>query len=109
MDGKVGRGVRRLHLGMAIVVATLLATSAASAAPCLIFVHGKQTDTNTFTNWTAALDSGHENHDDERNDADRDTRKAIPTGIWMCGSTPCAANTTVQSAMSSAQLVGVLY
>jgi hypothetical protein len=55
------------------------------------------------------LDSGHENHDDERNDADRDTRKAIPTGIWMCGSSPCAPNTTVQSAMSCAQLVSVLY
>jgi hypothetical protein len=55
------------------------------------------------------LDSGNENHDDERNDSDRDTRKAIPTGIWMCGSTPCAANTTVQSAMSSAQLVSALY
>jgi hypothetical protein len=55
------------------------------------------------------LDSGHENHDDERNDADRDTRKSIPTGIWTCGGSPCAPNTTVQSAMSSAQLVAVLY
>ena len=55
------------------------------------------------------LDSGHENHDDERNDADRDTRRAIPTGIWNCGSSPCAPNTQVQSAMSSAQLVAVLY
>jgi hypothetical protein len=55
------------------------------------------------------LDVGHENHDDERNDADRDTRRAIPTGIWLCGSTPCAPNTVVQSAMSSAQLVGILY
>ncbi len=27
---------------------------AASAAPCLIFVHGKQTDTGTFTDWNAA-------------------------------------------------------
>ena len=55
------------------------------------------------------LDSGHENHDDERNDVDRDTRKSIPTGIWTCGGSPCAPNTTVQSAMSSAQLVAVLY
>jgi hypothetical protein len=55
------------------------------------------------------LDSGHENHDDERNDADRDTRKAIPTGIWMCGGSPCAPNTPVQSAMSAAQLVAILY
>jgi hypothetical protein len=55
------------------------------------------------------LDSGHENHDDERNDADRDVRRAVPTGIWLCGGTPCAPNTQVQSAMSSAQLIGVLY
>jgi hypothetical protein len=55
------------------------------------------------------LDSGHENHDDERKDNDRDTRKSIPTGIWNCGGSPCAPNTTVQSAMSSAQLVAVLY
>jgi hypothetical protein len=55
------------------------------------------------------LDSGHENHDDERNDADRDTRKAVPTGIWLCGGVPCAPNSTVQSAMSSAQLIAVLY
>ena len=55
------------------------------------------------------LDSGHENHDDERNDSDRDTRKQIPGGIWTCSGSPCAPNTTVQSAMSSAQLVAVLY
>ncbi len=55
------------------------------------------------------LDVGHENHDDERNDADRDTRRAIPTGIWNCGASPCAPNTVVQSAMSCAQLVAVLY
>lgn len=55
------------------------------------------------------LDSGHENHSDERNDADRDTRKAVPTGIWLCGGVPCAPDTTVQSQMSSAQLIAVLY
>ena len=55
------------------------------------------------------LDSGHENHSDERDDSDRDTRRAIPTGIWMCGGSPCAPNTQVQSAMSSAQLVSILY
>ena len=55
------------------------------------------------------LDSGHENHSDERDDSDRDTRRAIPTGIWMCGGVPCAPNTQVQSAMSSAQLVAILY
>jgi hypothetical protein len=55
------------------------------------------------------LDSGHENHSDERDDSDRDTRRQVPGGIWMCGSSPCAANTQVQSSMSSAQLVSVLY
>lgn len=32
----------------------MLGASAASAAPCIIFVHGKQTDTNTYTSYTAA-------------------------------------------------------
>jgi hypothetical protein len=55
------------------------------------------------------LDASHENHDDERNDVDRDVRKQIPDGIWTCGGTPCAADATVQSAMSTAQFIAVLY
>lgn len=55
------------------------------------------------------LDSAHENHSDERDDSDRDTRRQIPGGIWMCGSSPCAPNTQVQSAMSAAQFVAILY
>jgi hypothetical protein len=55
------------------------------------------------------LDAGHENHDDIRNDADRDTRRQVPNGIWTCGGSPCAPNTQVQSAMSSAQLVSILW
>jgi len=55
------------------------------------------------------LDCGHENHSDERDDSDRDTRRQVPSGIWMCGSTPCAPDTQVQGAMSAAQLVAVLY
>ncbi|WP_149999881.1 hypothetical protein [Iodidimonas gelatinilytica] len=31
-----------------------LLASAASAAPCLIFLHGKQTDTGTYSSWAAA-------------------------------------------------------
>jgi hypothetical protein len=62
-------------------------------------------ETSGFRN----LDASHENHDDERNDADRDTRKAIPDGIWNCGSTRCAPDTSVQSAMSTAQFIAVLY
>jgi hypothetical protein len=55
------------------------------------------------------LDGAHENHDDIRNDADRDDRRQIPDGIWTCSGSPCAPNTTVQSSMSSAQFVAILY
>ena len=55
------------------------------------------------------LDAAHENHSDERNDSDSDVRKAIPGGIWNCGGTPCAPNTTVQSSMTTARLVSTLY
>lgn len=62
-------------------------------------------ETSGFLN----LDAAHENHDDIRNDIDRDVRKAIPGGIWLCSGVPCAPNTTVQSAMSTAQFVALLY
>ncbi|GIW42615.1 MAG: hypothetical protein KatS3mg076_3192 [Candidatus Binatia bacterium] len=55
------------------------------------------------------LDVAHENHSDERNDTDRDTRRQIPDGIWLCGGSPCAPNTIVQSSMSTAQFVSILY
>jgi hypothetical protein len=55
------------------------------------------------------LDVAHENHDEERNDSRRATRKAIPDGIWMCGGSPCSPDTNVQSSMSTAQFVGILY
>lgn len=55
------------------------------------------------------LDGCHENHSDERDDSDSDVRKAIPGGIWNCGTTPCAPNTTVQSAMTTAQMISILY
>jgi hypothetical protein len=55
------------------------------------------------------LDVAHENHSDERDDSDRDVRRAIPTGIWTCGGSPCAPNTQVQSAMSTGQFIGILY
>src|SRR5436190_919738 len=42
----------------AVVLSTLLVAVAAariaSAQPCLIFVHGKQTNTDTYTSWSAA-------------------------------------------------------
>jgi hypothetical protein len=55
------------------------------------------------------LDATHENHSDERNASDTDVRKAIPGGIWTCGGVPCAPDTTVQSAMNTAQLIAILY
>jgi len=55
------------------------------------------------------LDGAHENHDDIRDDTDRDDRRQIPDGIWLCGGVPCSPNTLVQSSMSSAQLVALLY
>ncbi|HEX6902874.1 MAG TPA: hypothetical protein VF789_24375 [Thermoanaerobaculia bacterium] len=62
-------------------------------------------ETSGFRN----LDATHENHDDERNASDTDVRKAIPGGIWTCGGVPCAPNTTVQSAMNTAQFIAILY
>jgi hypothetical protein len=55
------------------------------------------------------LDVAHENHDEERDDSHYHTRVAIPTGVWTCGGVPCTPGATVQSAMSSAKLVSVLY
>src|SRR5258705_9078361 len=47
----VGAVVRATLIAMAAVV---LSASFARAQPCLIFVHGKQTDTNTFTSYASA-------------------------------------------------------
>jgi len=55
------------------------------------------------------LDGAHENHSDIRDDSDSDTRKAIPDGIWTCSGSPCAPNTTVQSSMTTARFVSILY
>jgi hypothetical protein len=55
------------------------------------------------------LDASHENHDDERNDVDADVRKAIPGGTWTCSGVPCSPDTTVQSSMTTAKFVSVLY
>ena len=67
--------------------------------------NGSKQEASGFLN----LDAAHENHDDERNDADRDTRRSIPDGIWTCSGSPCAPNTSVQSSMSTAQFVGILW
>src|SRR5262249_62225723 len=45
---------RRLTVPLLAVLALAACAAEAGAQPCLIFVHGKQTDTNTFTSYTAA-------------------------------------------------------
>ncbi|HEX2163330.1 MAG TPA: hypothetical protein VHM02_05225 [Thermoanaerobaculia bacterium] len=55
------------------------------------------------------LDAGHENHSDIRDAADSDDRRQVPNGIWLCGGVPCAPNTTVQTSMTSAALVSILW
>ncbi|MEA2560648.1 MAG: hypothetical protein QOH06_2152 [Acidobacteriota bacterium] len=62
-------------------------------------------ETSGFRN----LDACHENHDDERNASDSDVRKAIPSGNWLCNGVPCAPNTTVQSSMTTARYITLLY
>ena len=54
MRESVRGSARRAAIVLAIGIATLAVGGRAQAQPCFIFVHGKQTDTNTFTNWTAA-------------------------------------------------------
>jgi len=56
-----------------------------------------------------SMDSAHENHSDERDDSDSDNRRQIPGGIWNCGGSPCAPNTLVQSSMTTAKFVSILY
>ncbi len=48
------RILRSCAAAMAAGALVLVWSSVASAQPCMIFVHGKQTDTNTFTNWNSA-------------------------------------------------------
>jgi hypothetical protein len=55
------------------------------------------------------LDAAAENHSDERDDSDSDTRRAITDGIWTCNGVPCASNTIVQSSMTTARFISTLY
>jgi hypothetical protein len=41
-------------LALVALLVSLAGAGTAAAQPCLIFVHGKQTNTDTFTSWTAA-------------------------------------------------------
>lgn len=67
--------------------------------------NGNKQESSGFRN----LDASHENHSGEKQDSDRDTRRQIPDGIWTCGCSPCAPNTSVQSSMSTAQFIAILY
>lgn len=67
--------------------------------------NGSKQESSGFRN----LDAAHENHDDERNASDSDTRRAIPDGIWTCGGSPCSPNTVVASSMTTAEFVSLLY
>ena len=67
--------------------------------------NGAKQESSGFFN----LDTGHENHDDIRNDSDRDTRRAIPDGIWTCSGSPCSPGSSVASSKSTAQLVKMFY
>lgn len=55
------------------------------------------------------LDAAHENHGDERDDSDSDTRRQIPDGIWTCSGSACSPNTQVQSSMTTAKFISILY
>lgn len=55
------------------------------------------------------LDTAHENHGDIKDHSDEDTRRMIPDGIWTCGGSPCSPGSQVQSSMSSAEFVAILY
>lgn len=67
--------------------------------------NGSKQESSGFRN----LDAAHENHDDERDASDSDTRRAIPGGIWTCGGSPCSPNTVVASSMTTAHFVSLLY
>ena len=45
---------RRRVVALSTLLVVMAAARIASAQPCLIFVHGKRTNTDTYTNWSAA-------------------------------------------------------
>lgn len=55
------------------------------------------------------LDGAHETHSEERDASNADERRQIPDGIWTCSGVPCAPNTSVQSAETTASFVSTLY
>lgn len=67
--------------------------------------NGSKQESSGFFN----LDAAHENHSDERDASDSDTRRQIPNGIWTCSGSPCAPNTQVASSTNTAQFISTLY
>lgn len=67
--------------------------------------NGSKQESSGFFN----LDAAHENHSDERDASDSDTRRQIPNGIWTCSGSPCSPNTVVQNNMTTAEFVSILY
>ena len=67
--------------------------------------NGSKQEVSGFFN----LDAAHENHSDIRDASDSDTRRSIPDGIWTCSGSACSPNTVVQSSMTSAEFVSILY
>ncbi len=55
------------------------------------------------------MDVAHENHSDIRDASDSDTRRAIPDGLWTCSGSPCSPGSQVQSSMTSAKFISILY
>ena len=76
-------------------------SASASYSTSNICLNSAKQESSGFYN----CDQGHENHDDGRNDADRDTRKAVTGGCW--GSS--TSGTTVRSSMSSAELIRCIW
>lgn len=67
--------------------------------------NGSKQEASGFFN----LDAAHEDHSDIRDASDSDTRRSIPDGIWTCSGSACSPNTVVQSSMTSAEFVSILY
>lgn len=58
------------------------------------------------------LDGSREDHDNERNNEDINTRnrRAVPDGIWLCNNVPCMPGTLISGLpnLSSAELIDIL-
>jgi hypothetical protein len=55
------------------------------------------------------LDAAYEDHWNQKDASVFNERRAIPDGKWLCGGVPCRPDTIVRPAMSTAQLVTLLY